>query len=41
MCVALYGFGHLRGELVLEGTEATARTPSDIGAIVTRALHEE
>jgi phosphoglycolate phosphatase len=41
MCVALYGFGHLRGELVLDGTETVASTPIEIGAVVTRALHEE
>lgn len=35
MCVALYGFGQLRGELVLDGTEATARTPGDIAGIIT------
>src|SRR6187455_527533 len=39
MCVALYGFGHLRGELVLEGTEAVAHTPSEIGAIVTKNIN--
>jgi phosphoglycolate phosphatase-like HAD superfamily hydrolase len=38
MCVALYGFGHLRGELVLEGTEAVARTPSEISDIVTKSF---
>jgi phosphoglycolate phosphatase len=30
MCVVLYGFGQLRGELVLDGTEAVARTPAEI-----------
>jgi len=34
MCVALYGFGQLRGELVLDGTEATVRTPAEIPAVV-------
>jgi phosphoglycolate phosphatase len=34
MCVVLYGFGELRGELVLEGSEAVARTPADIVQIV-------
>jgi len=29
MCVVLYGFGQSRGELVLNGTEATAETPAD------------
>lgn len=30
MCVALYGFGQLRGELVLDGTERTVRTAGEI-----------
>ena len=30
MCVALYGFGQLRGELVLDGTEAIANRPAEI-----------
>ena len=34
MCAVLYGFGHLRGELVLNGSEKTARTPSEILAVV-------
>ena len=34
MCVVLYGFGHLRGELVLDGTESVARTAADIVGIV-------
>jgi len=34
MCVALYGFGQLRGELVLDGTEATVRTAAEIPAVV-------
>ena len=34
MCVVLYGFGQLRGELVLDGTEVTARTPADIAAVI-------
>jgi phosphoglycolate phosphatase len=36
MCVVLYGFGQLRGELTLDGTEAVARTPGDIAGLVTR-----
>jgi phosphoglycolate phosphatase len=36
MCVALYGFGHARGEMVLDGTELTARTPTDVGEVVGR-----
>ena len=34
MCVALYGFGQLRGELQLDGTEATVRTAAEIPAVV-------
>jgi len=36
ICVALYGFGRLRGELVLTGEELLAETPAD----VTRAIEE-
>jgi len=32
MCVALYGFGQLRGELVLDGREITVNTASEIPA---------
>ncbi len=34
MCVALYGFGQLRGELVLKGSERTVRTASEIPAAI-------
>jgi len=34
MCVALYGFGQLRGELVLDGREATVRVASEIPAAI-------
>ena len=34
MCVALYGFGQLRGELVLDGSEATVRVASEIPAVI-------
>lgn len=34
ICVARYGFGHLRGELVLRGDELIAETPADVGRIV-------
>ena len=34
MCVALYGFGQLRGELVLDGSEATVRTAFEIPAAI-------
>jgi phosphoglycolate phosphatase len=30
MCVALYGFGQLRGELVLDGTETVVTRPAEI-----------
>lgn len=34
MCVALYGFGQLRGELVLDGSEATVRVAREIPAAI-------
>jgi phosphoglycolate phosphatase len=34
MCVALYGFGQLRGELVLDGSEATVRIAAEIPAAI-------
>jgi len=34
MCVALYGFGQLRGELVLDGTESVVKAPSEIADVV-------
>jgi phosphoglycolate phosphatase len=34
MCVALYGFGQLRGELDLDGTEAVVHTPAQILAAI-------
>jgi phosphoglycolate phosphatase len=37
MCVVLYGFGQLRGELVLNGSEFTARTAADIVDVVTKS----
>jgi phosphoglycolate phosphatase len=30
MCVALYGFGHLRGDLALDGDELLAERPADV-----------
>ena len=30
MCVALYGFGNLRGDLLLEGGELLAEQPADV-----------
>jgi len=35
MCVALYGFGQLRGELVLDGHEKTVRAAREIPAALT------
>jgi phosphoglycolate phosphatase len=35
MCVALYGFGHLRGELRLSGSEHVVRTPREIIEVVS------
>ena len=37
MCVVLYGFGQLRGELVLNGSEFTAATPAEIVDAVTKS----
>ena len=37
MCVVLYGFGHLRGELVLTEREVTARTPHEILDVIGTA----
>lgn len=34
MCVVLYGFGHLRGELVLTEREVTASAPQEIRGVV-------
>ena len=36
MCVVLYGFGQARGELVLDGSEAVAKTASEIVTIVNQ-----
>jgi phosphoglycolate phosphatase len=36
ICVARYGFGHLRGELDLRGDELIAAEPGEIAAIVAR-----
>lgn len=35
VCVALYGFGHLRQPIVLDGTELVAHRPQDIGGLLT------
>lgn len=36
MCVARYGFGRLRGELVLAGDEVVAETPAELAAQIAR-----
>ena len=36
LCVVLYGFGQLRGELVLDGSEAIAHTPGDVVNIIQK-----
>jgi phosphoglycolate phosphatase len=36
ICVARYGFGHLRGELELRGDELIASEPTDLPAIIAR-----
>jgi phosphoglycolate phosphatase len=41
MCVALYGFGQLRGELVLDGSEATVRMPAEIPGVVQELRVDE
>jgi phosphoglycolate phosphatase len=38
VCVAMYGFGKMRGELVLRGDELVAETPADVGLVIERFL---
>jgi len=38
VCVAMYGFGKLRGELVLRGDELVAETPADVGLVIEEFL---
>jgi phosphoglycolate phosphatase len=40
VCVARYGFGHLRRELMLTGDEFVAGQPADVGAAINRFLDE-
>ena len=40
MCVARYGFGHLRGDLVLSGAEIIATQPSDVGTAIDQFLSD-
>jgi phosphoglycolate phosphatase len=35
LCVVLYGFGQLRGELVLDGRESRAQTAADVTSILS------
>jgi phosphoglycolate phosphatase len=37
LCVVRYGFGQLRGELELDGSEAVASTPADIARLLAQA----
>ena len=42
MCVALYGFGQMRGELVLDGSEQTIATAAEIpAALKIKRSHED
>lgn len=38
ICVALYGFGRLRGELSLSGDELVANTPAEIAPLMASAM---
>jgi phosphoglycolate phosphatase len=38
VCVARYGFGYLRGELVLRGDEIVAMQPADVGTAIDQFL---
>lgn len=38
VCLAWYGYGHLRGPMALNGEELIAKTPGEIGTIVQRFL---
>jgi phosphoglycolate phosphatase len=38
VCVARYGFGHLRGELTLNGDEYIADQPVDVGQVIQKFL---
>jgi phosphoglycolate phosphatase len=34
VCIAWYGYGHLRGEMTLQGDELIARTPEEVGEAI-------
>ena len=38
VCLAWYGYGHLRGPMALNGDELIAQTPVDIGVVLQRFL---
>ena len=38
MCLAWYGYGHLRGPMALNGEELIAKTPAEIGDVIERFL---
>ena len=38
VCLAWYGYGHLRGPMALNGEEIIAKTPRDIGDVIERFL---
>ena len=40
MCVVLYGFGQLRGELELDGSEAVVRTASEIPDVIAANMKQ-
>jgi len=39
VCVAWYGYGHLRGEMTLQGDELIARTPEEVLDAIRRFVH--
>ena len=41
MCVVLYGFGQLRGELVLDGSEATVERADEIPGVISAVPVDE
>ena len=41
ICVARYGFGHLRGELVLTGDELVAMNPLEVGVAIDRCFRTD
>jgi phosphoglycolate phosphatase len=41
VCVARYGFGHLRGELVLRGDELIAMEPAEVGTAIASTFRNQ